>query len=291
MKLSVVIPCFNGTGTLGETLAALAQQKWDHAWEVVFADNGSTDDSVALAKRWGASLPTLRVIDASARRGQPFALNTGIAAAAAESVALCDADDVPGDGWLAAMGNALAAHRFVASRIDFTRLNPPWLAASRANAQTQTLQTIQYPPYLDHAGGGTLGFRKALYEKFGGFDPKLPYLHDTDFCFRLQMGGVNLTFVPDAVMHVRMREDMRSLFRQSVHYAEYNVILAKKYRQTATPVPHPWRRFAKEWRRIVRLSLRQRRSASPLERAHFWRTLGWQLGKTKGIVAHWAAPY
>src|SRR4051812_10229895 len=103
MKLSVVIPCLNGVPTLRETLEALARQKWDHPWEVVYADNGSTDGSIELAETFRGRIPNLRFVDASIRRGQPFALNTGAHAARGESIAFTDADDQVADGWVAAM--------------------------------------------------------------------------------------------------------------------------------------------------------------------------------------------
>ena len=44
MTLSVIIPCRNAAGTIQETLRALAGQTWPGEWEVIVADNGSTDD-------------------------------------------------------------------------------------------------------------------------------------------------------------------------------------------------------------------------------------------------------
>ncbi|HET9225168.1 MAG TPA: glycosyltransferase, partial [Thermoanaerobaculia bacterium] len=44
-KLSVVIPCLNAEATLGDQLEALAGQGWSGEWEVIVADNGSTDGS------------------------------------------------------------------------------------------------------------------------------------------------------------------------------------------------------------------------------------------------------
>jgi glycosyltransferase involved in cell wall biosynthesis len=43
--LSVVIACYNAAETLPVQLEALSKQEWSRQWEVVLADNGSTDDS------------------------------------------------------------------------------------------------------------------------------------------------------------------------------------------------------------------------------------------------------
>ena len=112
MKLSVIIPCLNAANTIAVQLDALAAQQWDQPWEVIVADNGSTDDSIAIIERYKTTLPHLRIADASARRGQPYALNVGAMAATGEALAFCDADDEVAPGWLSAMGEALSKHDF-----------------------------------------------------------------------------------------------------------------------------------------------------------------------------------
>jgi glycosyltransferase involved in cell wall biosynthesis len=284
VNLSVVIACFNAAATLAEQLDALCRQQWSQPWEILLVDNRSTDASRSIAEGYMERLPNLRIIDASAQQGQPFALNTGIRAARGESVALCDADDVIAPGWVAAMGDALATHEFVACRIDTAMLNPEWL---HGHDQEKGLQQIWYPPWLPHAGGGTLGFRKELFEKVGDFDDALPCLHDTDFCFRAQALGYTLHFVPDAVLHMRKRDCLRSHYRQACNYAVYNTILARRYWG-----PHdsesPFRReFAREWFRLLRLlpSLRH-------ESARYWWVwrLGRQVGRLQGMLHYGGVP-
>ncbi len=138
------------------------------ALEVVLADNGSTDETVAIVSAYKGRVPNLRIIDASARRGQPYALNRGATAASGESIVFCDADDLVGEGFVAAMGNALTRYDFVACRLDLERLNPPWIVASRGRPQSVGLQQYRYPPYLPHAGGGTIGVKRLLYASVGG---------------------------------------------------------------------------------------------------------------------------
>jgi cellulose synthase/poly-beta-1,6-N-acetylglucosamine synthase-like glycosyltransferase len=59
--VSVVIPVLNGAATLGRQLEALAGQTYDQPWEIVVADNGSTDGTVELVEAWtrpAAGAPT-----------------------------------------------------------------------------------------------------------------------------------------------------------------------------------------------------------------------------------------
>jgi glycosyltransferase involved in cell wall biosynthesis len=293
--LSVVIPCFNGAATLAETLDGLVAQVWDRPWEIVLADNGSSDGSVALFQDYARRHPALpmRVIDASDRRGQPHALNTGARAARGQAIAFCDADDVPAPGWLAAMGAALDAHDFVAARMDIETLNPGWMREYRHNAQVSGLETLPFPPYCPHAGGGTLGLRRAVFDAVGEFDHGFPALHDTDFCIRAQLSGYALQYAPAAVMRIRFRPELAAIYRQAYTYAKFAVLLAKRYRTSGAPPRGRWGRFARSWTALGRWYLSKavlRRPSDLANEARFRRSLGREWGRLTGVLAYRVPP-
>lgn len=283
IKLSVVIPCYNGAKTIAVQLGALARQKWPEPWEVVIADNGSTDESMSIVTSYRDRLPNLRILDASARAGQPYALNVGARAAKGEALVFCDDDDEVAPGWIAAMGEALSEMDFVACRTDITKLNPTWVQKSRQNLQSEGIQN--YPGYLPHAGGGTIGVKRWLYEEVGGFDESLPFLHDTDFCWKIQLKGIKLHFVPDAVMHLRFRDTMKDTYRQARGYAEYRVILYKRYRSFGMP-KIPWKKNAYVLLKWIKMfgELVQIRDKGDL--AHFMRNLGVRVGRLKACIKY-----
>ncbi|HWO42625.1 MAG TPA: glycosyltransferase, partial [Candidatus Eisenbacteria bacterium] len=229
MDLSVIVPCRNAERTIGAQLEALCRQAWPGLWEVVVADNGSNDRSRAIVERFARRLPALRCVDASGRLGAARARNVGAKAARGEALIFCDADDEAGAGWLAAMAQALRAADFVANRIDLEKLNPAAVARNLKHVQGRGLQRVAYPPYLPHAGGSGLGIKRAIHFAVGGFDETLPYLEDTDYCFRVQLAGWPLEFVPEAVMHVRLAPHAKALFHQARMWAQYNVLMSKRY--------------------------------------------------------------
>lgn len=282
MKLSVVIPCYNAEDTISEQLYALSQQNWTEPWEIVVADNRCTDDSMKIVRRYHRKLPNLRIVDASDRQGQPYALNVGAEAAIGEGLAFCDADDVVGADWVAAMGTALSKHDFIACRMDINRLNKMWIRKSHGNPQEHGLNVYRYPPYLPHGGGGTLGVKKVLYQTIGGFDESLPYLHDTDFCWRLQRLGTKLDFVPDAVMHVRYRDTFRGIYRQAIGYAEYNVLLYKRYRLLGMPKLRS-KAVVDAWLMLLKRLCKIRSKA---DLASWVWQFGWRVGRLRGCIKH-----
>ena len=294
--LSVVIACRNGAATLRETLEGLAAQDWDRPWEVVLADNGSTDGSGALFDGFARAHPALgmRRVDASARRGKAFALNTAIAAARAPAVAFCDADDVPGDGWLAAMGAALERHAVVACRMDFDRLNPGWTRRSRGEMQRAGLDRLAFLPALVHAGGGTMGVRRAVAEAIGGFDEGFGYLEDTEFGLRAQLAGHEIVFVPEAVMHVRARDALVPIFRQSYNWGRYEMKLVSRYRDRGIAFDGGWRNYLGNWRRLLRRHLANGLRPGPetMSNAAWLRTGAGRLcGQLAGMLRHRVPPY
>ena len=280
MKLSIVIPCLDGAQTIGAQLEALCRQRWPELWEVIIADSGSTDGTAEVIERYRQFLPDLRVVDASDRLGSAHARNAGAAVARGEAILFCDADDEVGTGWLAAMGKALRDHDFVASRMDVTKLNPPWISKNMRNAQGSGLQRVRYSPYLPHAGGSGLGIKKAIHEMVGGFDESLPRLMDTDYCFRVQLHGVELCFVADAVMHVRYSVNSSSLFRQARLWAEYNVLMYKRYGGHAE-LPHPWESYFQTWRDLISCAPRMLHKET---RPAWMKTLGTQVGLLQGAI-------
>jgi glycosyltransferase involved in cell wall biosynthesis len=88
-ELTILMPCLNEAATVGTCIAKAREflQRAGIEGEVVVADNGSDDDSRAVAERAGA-----RIVQV-AERGYGAALAGGIAAARGRYVIMGDADD------------------------------------------------------------------------------------------------------------------------------------------------------------------------------------------------------
>jgi glycosyltransferase involved in cell wall biosynthesis len=317
MKLSVIIPCYNEAATIATQLEALARQSWSEPWEVIVSDNGSTDASLAMVEKYKSKLPHLRIVDASAKRGAPYAINVGARAATGDAIAVCDADDEIAPGWVAAIGEALSSHDFVASRFDFTKLNEPWALEARSCGfgtcgQENGLPRTAYPPYLPYAGGCGLGVKKSIHDAVGGHDESLPYHHDTDYCFKIQLLGVDLYFVPEAVVYIRCHHTFKSIFHQARLWAKYSITIHKKYKDVSTmKVSQPWRRYIRSWKYLLLLFVKWGvvLSLTPLYCTHqpgmlrhlpkfrskgdigvmVWR-LGWLIGQLQGSMKNRIPP-
>jgi glycosyltransferase involved in cell wall biosynthesis len=283
MKLSVVMPCYNAADTIEVQLDALAAQEWHHPWEVVVADNRCTDETIPIVESYRGRIPNLRVVKAWGKQGQPYALNLGVQEARGEFLLFCDADDEVAPGWVAAMGNALEAHDFVASRMDSERLSPERSLRAKGNRRQQTgVMRYTYVPYLPFAGSGGLGIRRELHEAVGGFDEEMVYLLDTDYCWRVQLRGIELTFVPEALVHIRHREVGNGWYRQARNWGEYNVLLLKKFQPHGMPKPG-WSDAWPLWKDLIRRVPRLYRQT--VRDKWIW-ALGYRIGHVRGSLKH-----
>jgi glycosyltransferase involved in cell wall biosynthesis len=288
MKLSVIIPCLNAAGSIDIQLKALAKQRSREPWEVIVSDNGSNDESLTIIERYRERLPELRIVDSSERRGAGHARNVGALAATGEVLAYCDADDEVAPGWVAAMGEALARHDFVACRVDFARLNESWLQdLFQDHPQISQLQKLSYPPYFQHAGGGTLGVKKLVHEAVGGFDESLLAHEDTDCCLRIQQTGTELHFARDPVIHIRCRRTLSGLFQLARIWAEYNVLLYKKCRPLEREDLWRWKSFLRQWQHLLYCLPGIRSKAG---RALWVWNLGWRVGALMGSLKYHVPP-
>ncbi|MFV9503971.1 MAG: glycosyltransferase [Oscillochloridaceae bacterium umkhey_bin13] len=289
VQLSVIIPCLNLGSVIGDQLAALAAQQYDQCWEVLIADNGSTDATRAVVERFRRHLPNLRYLDASAVRGSSHARNVGATAATGDYLIFIDADDIIGQGFLAAMSNALDQHEFAAPRIDALVLNRTAGSQLGQHPQYNNLMHYYNPPYLYHVSGTGIAIRRTTFERLGGFDEAMLRLQDSEFCFRAQLNGIAIAFVPEATMFGRNRRSLKEIMRQSYNWGKAEVKLVERYR---APLSLPrliylWVRYLARWAKLLLWVLQWR---SVADRNRWAQEVARQLGIAEAALRLRKAP-
>lgn len=91
MKLSVVIPAYNESGVIAVTLEkslAYCQLYWSHDYEVIVVNDGSTDGTEDLVKRFSE----VSLINLTVNSGKGAAVRTGLLAAKGDRILFLDAD-------------------------------------------------------------------------------------------------------------------------------------------------------------------------------------------------------
>lgn len=265
IEASVVMPVLNGELHIGRQLAALARQDTDIRWELIVADNGSSDRTIELVRRTVAASPTLAartlVVDASGGRGAAHARNTGVARARGGFLLFCDSDDVVGELWIDHMVRALRECPLVGGRVEHRTLNPDLADSERPQFQACALPTLQGRPWISSCN---LGCDRGLFDELNGFDESLTHaFEDVDLGLRAFGRGIEPRFVPDAVIQYRHNvrrgsEAVRHAWRAGRASAE--VVVAHSL--TSPTVVDT----ARTWSRMLKATARQLvRSASPLK--------------------------
>ena len=278
--VSVVMPTYNGAATIDEQLTALAGQTYAGAWELIVADNGSSDDTVAVAERRRDDLPQMRIIAVSRGQGVAVASNDGAAAAQGDFVVFCHQDDVADPAWLGAHAAAAQRGDAVGGRNDYTMLNDPLVTTWRPPQSQDGLPTAMR--FLPYAVGANLGVWADVLDAVGGWSEHRSYGgEDVDLCWRIQLASYRLVYAPDALMHFRFRSDITALRKQFTAFGRAEPHLFVAYRDQGAPASS-LRSASRSWlwglRHLPDLW-------SSEERKGIWvRTLAYRWGRLKGSI-------
>lgn len=234
LDFAVIIPAHNVENTLPEQLEALTTQRWSRPWGIVVVDNRSSDGTANIARSYEAR--GVRLVSAGAGRGVAYARNAGAHAVNAGMLAFCDGDDVVHPGWVEAMAAGLASADIVSGRLETTSLNARWLAESRPIRQDGGLPRLGK---IGFASGGNCAMRREVFERLGGFDEGYVGLEDIEFSLRALAAGASIQPVPEAVLSYRLRDDIRSVWRQGFYYGRGRPLLIRTARRMGLPAPGP----------------------------------------------------
>ena len=199
MSVSVVIPAWNAAGTLGSTIrSTLGQRGVD---EVIVVDDGSTDDTAAIARAFGAPVQ----VESIPNGGVSRARNHGFALAAGEWVQFVDSDDQLLPGTIErrlADGAGAGADVIVTDWVEFAddaelcdlaslrQRSSDWTAMATVGAEVACATSFWAPPVA-------VLYRRAVVERIGGFRADLPVIQDARHLFDAAHVGARFAHVAE----------------------------------------------------------------------------------------------
>jgi hypothetical protein len=273
--VSVVIPCRNAGEYLSQQLEALASQETTFPWELIIVDNGSTDRSVSIAKRYERRVP-LRVVPALDRPNQAYARNVGARAARAEKLIFVDADDEVAPGFLTAMHAALGEHDFVMSDQDLDALNPAW------NREAHDVSTASQGAFATYAFGSGVGVSRRALEAVGGWPEEYTPCEDMALSYRLQQSGVALARLPKPLLRYRFRDSLGALFGQTRVWGCREALVHREF-DAAFVSRRTLRLALSEWLGVLGELITARSRA---DLARFAVRLGYSVGRFQGSLRY-----
>jgi Glycosyl transferase family 2 len=200
-RVSFIVPVRNDAARLETCLRSItANSQRPDQIEIIVVDNGSTDDSPAVARGFGAEVLQIEQARVATLRNQ------GARHARADVLAFIDADNEIAAGWLYA---ALECLRLPKAAVVGALYQPPvdgtWV--QRTYGQLRGIPAGQHD--ADWLGSGNLAIWRSAFEAVGGFDTTLETCEDVDLCHRIRARGFRV--ISDARLKSIHHGDPRTL--------------------------------------------------------------------------------
>jgi glycosyltransferase involved in cell wall biosynthesis len=177
--VSVIVPCYNGAAFLEETLRSALAQSYAEV-EVVVVDDGSTDSSPEIARRF-----PVRYIR-QPNRGLCEARNVGIRESKGDYLVFLDADDRLKPGAIEAGLRALAQRPDCAMTVGdhmFITADGGYLASSTKECSTHShYEALLKSNFIEMIA--SVLFRRSIFDEVGGFDATLRVAEDYELYLR-----------------------------------------------------------------------------------------------------------
>ena len=209
--VSLLVPCYNASAFLPRLIAAVRAQTTPFA-EILCYDDGSTDDTIAVARGLD-----LNIIRGNSNRGVAFARNRLAEAAAAEWIHFHDADDLIDPAYLERLTPACdARHDVVSCDADWIDevTRKPIIAWRYEPAE---LARAPFPCLLTHPMGLNNSIvRRSAWAAVGGCDESLAIWEDSDVHVRLARSGARFHHVSAVLTwSLRRRESFSHDYRRN----------------------------------------------------------------------------
>jgi len=204
MKVSVIIPVWNGAEVILECLAAIHTNSGDELLEVICVNNASEDDSAVLIAE---QYPQVKLLDQPINLGFAGGVNAGMQTARGDVFVLLNQDCVVQPNWLPPLLETFAK-RPDAGIVGATILNPDG-SLNHAGAALQRPQAVgvhlaevkgEQPYPVDYVTGALFAIHRKAWETVGPFDEDFypAYFEETDYCYRARVKGFETVYAPQS---------------------------------------------------------------------------------------------
>jgi glycosyltransferase involved in cell wall biosynthesis len=199
-SVSVVVPCYNQAKYLDLCLNSILKQTYNN-WECIIINDGSTDNTIEIAKSWITKDNRFRLIN-QINKGLSKARNIGIKSAKGEFILPLDSDDYISDNYIEECITSFNQNKTIklvyGKGEKFGAENGPW-----------TLQNYSFKKLLNSNMIFCAGmFRKADWFLTGGYDESLLNgWEDWEFWINLLKDGGNVEQSNNCTFYYRIKND------------------------------------------------------------------------------------
>lgn len=188
--VSVIVPAYNAATFLGEAIQSIQQQGYE-SLEILVIDDGSTDNTAAIARSFGDSIRYLY----QENSGPACARNTGLKMATGEIIAFLDADDLWPENKLELQLDYFLKNpslEVVVGRVQYLLIEE----------NKRIFQEISQPTLGVNLGAGL--YKKSVFDKLGYFDSSMQQSEDVDLFMRIRENGVSMAAIDEVTLYYRI---------------------------------------------------------------------------------------
>jgi glycosyltransferase involved in cell wall biosynthesis len=244
-RLSIVTPSYNQGRFIAETIESVLAQEGDFEIEYFVRDGGSTDDSVAIIRRyadavaagqWPRKCAAISMAWVSGPDGgQSAAINEGMRRATGDVLAYLNSDDVYCPGAFARVVEAFAGAPgtdFVygdgevidaVGAVQWEWLSRPW------NQGVMTSYHFLWNDFTNYILQQATFWRRRVLAAIGDLDPTFHFAMDAEYWIRAGHAGLRLQHVPAKLARFRLIAGTKSLSSPTAFWEDYLEIF-RRYR-------------------------------------------------------------
>ena len=233
--VSIIVPCYKQAHYLGEALQSVLEQTYTN-WECIIVNDGSPDTTDEVAQQWCKADIRFKYLKKE-NGGLSSARNTGIAISVGTYILPLDADDK-------------IHYSYVEKIVQVFSNNPEVeLVSSRIQFFGALHKELQLPTYnykrilVRNCFVCTSAFKKASWEKVGGYDENMKSFEDWEFWIRILNEKSQVYKIPEKMFFYRKHEaaSMSNSFKTNpeFYFSLYDYVYDKNKDRYKKHFPNP----------------------------------------------------
>ena len=228
-QVSILMATYNRAGFIGPAIESVRKQTFQD-WELIIADDGSTDDTEKVVKEWQKKEARIVYTQSETNQGISKNYNRGLLLAKGECVAMIDDDDPWSDN-----GKLEKQIKFLDSHPDYVGCGGGVIVVDTKSEELyrylkpETDEEIRkYILFSNPMANSTTLFRRAAGEKVGWYDETTRYSGDRDFWLKMGLVGKLYNF-PEYFSYYTMSDSNTSVQKIRPHL-KASLMIMKRYK-------------------------------------------------------------
>ena len=224
--ISLVIPAYNSSRTIGNCLAMLQRQTYPpELFEVIVVDDGSSDNTAEIARSKRAKVLV------QSNQGAAVARNLGAKEARGELILFTDSDCAPQEDWIERMVEPFTDPEIVGAKGFYKTRQRETIARFAQVEYDVKCDMLKKDRYIDFVDTYSAAYRRDIFLKVGGFDAIYTTAsgEDSELSYKLALMGHKMVAAPDAFVFHQHPDTLFRYLKKKYRNAYWRVVTWKKY--------------------------------------------------------------